>query len=468
MPIRFGTDGWRAVIGEDFTPENVAAVVQAFADRYSLLPEVGKPVIVGFDRRNKSKESADLIASILLGNHIPVWLSKDFCPTPSVSWLVKNKQAAAGIMVTASHNPPAWNGIKFKESYGGAASAEYLKPIEAQIEENLKKSRGHKTAPLAANALLHTFDPHKEYVEALSKLVDLEKIKEAHFTILYDSMYGAGSTFLTDLLDSQIVPFHEKADPNFGGLHPEPIQPYVNEAMEKMRSGKYSVCLITDGDADRIGAIDEKGNYVSSHQIFALLLKHLVENRGMKGKVLKSISTTVMLDRLCQKYGLGLGITPIGFKFLSPAMKEAGVLIAGEESGGIGMPHHICERDGLYCALLLLELMATKKKLLGELIDDLQREVGPCHYKRIDLAIPKDRIDKLKLKLAHFKPAELADKKFKKLTLIDGYHFTLEDNSWLLIRPSGTEPLLRTYAEAPSSTQVDLLLKSAKNLVDTV
>ncbi|MDP2599609.1 MAG: phosphoglucomutase/phosphomannomutase family protein [Deltaproteobacteria bacterium] len=467
MTIRFGTDGWRAVIGEDFTPENVAIVAQAFADVYATLPENGKPVVIGYDRRNKSKESAELIASVLLGNLITVWLTEDYCPTPCVSWTVKNKGASAGIMVTASHNPPKWNGIKFKESYGGAAAKEYLAPIEAKIEENIRVGRQAKTATLAGNNF-HTFDPHQDYVAALRKLIDLEKIKEANFKILYDAMYGSGSGFLNDFLGSQIVPLHDKADPNFGGIHPEPIQPYVNEAMEKMRTGKYSVCLITDGDADRIGAVDEKGNYVSSHQIFSLLLKHLVENRGMSGKVLKSISTTVMLDRLCQKYGLSLGVTPIGFKAISPAMKEPGVLIAGEESGGIGMPHHICERDGLYCGLLLLELMTVKKKMLGDLIADLQKEVGPCYYKRVDLAIPQEKIEKLKLALANFKPTEIAGKKLKKLTLIDGYHFALEDDSWLLIRPSGTEPLLRTYAEAPTLVQAENLLKEAQKLIDTL
>lgn len=468
MTIRFGTDGWRAVVGADFTPENVAQVAQAFADIYPSLPEFGKPVYIGYDRRNKSKESAELIASVLLGNHISVWLSKDYCPTPCVSWSVKNFGAAAGIMVTASHNPPSWNGIKFKESYGGAASKEFLAPIEAKIDENETGQRAPKKADLLGNSLLHYFDPHKDYVAALAKLVDLNLIKKANFKILYDAMYGAGSGFLTDLLDNQITPLHDNADPNFGGIHPEPIQPYVNEAMEKMKTGQYSICVITDGDADRIGAVDEKGNFVSSHQIFSLLFKHLVENRGMKGKVLKSISTTVMLDRLCEKYHLALGVTPIGFKYLSPAMKEPGILIAGEESGGIGMPHHICERDGLYCALLLLELMATRKQLVGELIADLQSEAGPCYYKRIDLSIPKEKIEKLKLKLADFKPKELAGQNVTKMTLIDGYHFALEDSSWLLIRPSGTEPLLRTYAEAPTLTQVEKLLTEAKKLVDTI
>jgi len=454
-------------------------VAQAFADRYPFLPEQGRPVIVGYDRRLKSKESAELIASVLIANNIETYLSNDFCPTPCVSWWVKNKKAAAGIMVTASHNPPKWNGIKFKESYGGAASGEFLTPIEEIIDANERqgkttphptlshKGRGEEVLPSplmgegkGEGEKLRTFDPRKEYLEALRKLIDLKLILKTKFKILYDPLYGCGSSFLEELLEGQIETIHSGPDTNFGGIHPEPIQPYVNEAMEKMRSGRYEACIITDGDADRIGAIDEKGNVVSSHQIFALLLKHLVENKSMKGKVIKSISTTVMLDRLCKKYGFPLQVTPIGFKFISPAMKEAGVLIAGEESGGIGMPYHICERDGLFCGLLLLELMATKKKLLGELIADLQKEAGPCFYKRIDHKLPKDQAQAMKEKLAQFKPATLAGKKVKKLDRIDGYHFSLEDDSWLLIRPSGTEPLLRTYAEAPTMEQVETLLKS--------
>lgn len=467
MPIRFGTDGWRAVIGEDFTPENISKVIQAFADLYPRLPEKGRAVIVGYDRRSKSKESAELIASILLANDIPVFLSQDYCPTPCISWTVKEKKAAAGIMVTASHNPPRWNGIKFKESYGGAASAEYLKPIEEQIDHNERVRQKGKTTKLQGHPKFKLFDPHQEYLSALRKLVDLEKIQRAGFKVLYDPMYGAGSGYLEKLLGSIVTTIHGEADPNFGGIHPEPIQPYVNEAMETMRGGGYSICLVTDGDADRIGAVDESGNYVSSHQIFALLLKHLVEHRSRKGKVLKSISTTVMIDRLCKKYHLPFEVTKIGFKYLSPAMKEKGILMGGEESGGIGLPHHICERDGLYCGLLLLELMATTGRKLGELVAALQKEVGPCFYQRNDLSIPKEKMEKIKEKLLHWEPKQLAGKAFCKKTLIDGFHFQMEDDSWLLIRPSGTEPLLRTYAEAPTLEQVEILLKEAKNLVSS-
>lgn len=449
-------------MGRDFTPEHVGDVIQAFCDRAPELPEKGRPVVIGFDRRRMSQEMAMLVARICVGNGIETFLARDYCPTPCVSWMVKRQKAAAGIMITASHNPPTWNGIKFKESYGGAASSAFLTPIEKIIDANQAAGKKPK---LGDAGRVQTFDPHGDYIRAVGNLVDLEKIRGAGFKILFDALYGAGAGYLENLIGDQVTTLHGNADPDFGGIHPEPIIPYVNEAIETMRAGDYSVCLINDGDADRIGAIDEKGNYVTSHFIFALLLRHLVENQGRRGKVLKSISTTVMIDRLCSRYGLACETTPVGFKYLSPAMKASGVLIGGEESGGIGMPHHICERDGIFCALLLLELMAVSGKTLGELVANLQKEVGPCHYKRIDLKLDPKTIAFAKEKLAVFEPASLGGETFRKKTTIDGYHFAMEDDSWLLIRPSGTEPLLRIYVEAPTPEQVELLLREASRLV---
>ncbi|MDO8494343.1 MAG: phosphoglucomutase/phosphomannomutase family protein [Deltaproteobacteria bacterium] len=468
MSIRFGTDGWRAVIGKDFTPENIATVIQAFADIYPTLPEKGRAVIVGFDRRNQSKESAELVARVLTANGIPTLLSKVYCPTPCVSWMVKNKNAAAGIMVTASHNPPSWNGIKFKESYGGAASHEWLAPIEAQIDVIASEALQGRAKQSTRDDLLTYFDPHKDYLDALRKLVDLNKIKKSGFKIMFDPLYGCGAGYLEELLGDQVMTIHGESDPNFGGLHPEPIRPYVDEAMRTMRDGNFSIGLINDGDADRIGCVDEKGNYVTTHEIYALLLKHVVENKKLRGKVLKSISTTVMIDRLCKKYDLPLETTPVGFKYLSPAMNQGGVLIGGEESGGMGLPSHICERDGLYCDLLLLELMADRGKTIGELVADLQKEVGPTFYRRIDLSLDPAVMEKAHRTLPAFMPQTLAGKPVKKITTIDGFHYAMNDESWLLIRLSGTEPLLRTYAEAPSEKERDALLTEAKHFVDSL
>lgn len=466
MTIRFGTDGWRAVIGKDFTPENVAAMAQAFATIYPDLKEAGLPIIVGYDRRNKSKESAQLIAQVLTANGITTWLSNDYCPTPCVSWMTVEHNAAAGIMVTASHNPPIWNGIKFKESYGGAASPDYTQPIEKQIDANAAKNKTPKMVDLANNKKLNLFDPHQEYVTHLKSMVDMNAIRQSGIQVMADPMYGAGVGFFADLLGDQVTQIHTEADPNFGGLHPEPILPYVQGAIEAMKKQKgFHACLITDGDADRIGAIDENGNYITSHEIYSLLLQHVVQHRGWTGKVIKSISTTVMIDRLCAQMGLPLQVTPIGFKHISPAMNVPGILAGGEESGGIGFPKHLCERDGLFCALLLLEMMAVKNKTMGQLVTTLQKEAGPCCYRRIDITISREKIEAIKIKLATEKLETLAGQKIKKRTLIDGTHYQMEDDSWLLIRPSGTEPLLRTYAEAPTLAKVEALLSEAKNLI---
>lgn len=465
MTIRFGTDGWRAVIGEDFNEENVAQVAQAFADIYPTLAEAGAPVVVGYDRRLKSKESAELISKVLLGNGIPVLLSDDFCPTPAVSWTVKSMRACAGVMVTASHNPPKWNGIKFKESYGGAASADFLKPIELQIEKNLSGKKDPKQETKQNHPLLTHFRAQREYLENLKKLVNLPAIEKSGFRALADPLYGCGAGLFTKILGDRVTEIHTEADPNFGGLHPEPIRPYVDQAIEQMKSGRYSVCLITDGDADRVGAVDEIGNFVTSHEIFAVLLKHVVETRGWRGRVAKSISTTIMIDRLCQRYRMDLEATPVGFKFLSPAMRKPDMMMAGEESGGIGFAQYLCERDGLLCCLLLLEAMALRGRTLGQLVAEIQKEVGPCFFQRIDLKLTAEQMQRAKAKLGQFVPDGLLGKKLKERTTLDGYHFLLEDDSWLLMRPSGTEPLFRTYAEASSPVQVEALLKEARHLV---
>jgi phosphomannomutase len=280
-------------------------------------------------------------------------------------------------------------------------------------------------------------------------------------------MYGSGTDFFPAILEENITQIHTEADTNFGGIQPEPIVPHVNQAIEKMKGGEYDICLITDGDADRIGAIDEKGNYVTSHFIFSLLIKHIVESRKWKGNVIKSITTTQMIDRLCRKYGMDLMTTPVGFKHISPALNDPKVLMGGEESGGIGIPRHVCERDGLLCGILLVEMMAMRERHLSELVAEMQKEVGPVAYRRIDMHLDKATIDgaRVALKERSGGVKELCGMKVKKLNLLDGYHFLREDDSWLLIRPSGTEPLLRTYAEAKTTEEVEALLSEAKKII---
>lgn len=463
--IKFGTDGWRAVVGEDFTPENIKKIIQSFADLYPAMSEAGRPVVVGYDRRNQSPESAQIISSVLLGNGIPTILSETFCPTPAVSWLVKTKGCAAGIMVTASHNPSKWNGIKFKESYGGAASEDYIRPIEAGILANDKTSKTPKTAAAKGNKKLELFNAYGDYLNQFQDFIDINLIKKQGYKIMVDPLYGAGSGFFPRLLGKGVEEIHFKDDVTFGGLNPEPIPPNINELIEHMKKGEHNIGLLTDGDADRSGAVDEKGNNVTTHEIFSLLIKHVVENKKWTGKIIKSISTTMMINRLGRKYGLEVKTVPVGFKYISPAMKEPGVLIGGEESGGFGIPRHIPERDGIFSGLLLLELMATTGKALSELASDLQRDVGPTKYRRLDMHLTKTEIATARAKMKDLDIKSIDGLVTIKRETMDGLHFLFEDESWLLFRASGTEPLVRIYAEAPTTARVEEMLKIGRHAI---
>ena len=440
--IKFGTDGWRAVIGQDFIPENIAKVAQAFADLYPKLLDSGKPVAIGYDRRNQSPEAAKKIASVLLGNDIKVVLCDGFCPTPTVSWYVKYKGCTAGVMITASHNPPKWNGIKFKESYGGAASGEYCQPIEERIEANDRAGRSPKEAKLQGNPLLSTFDPHGEYLSSISSMVNMELIKSSGFKIMIDPLYGSGCGFFPKLLGDMVTEIHNQADTNFGGLHPEPIPPHANELMKLVKAGDFSCGLLTDGDADRTGAVDENGNFVTTHEVFSLLIRHAVENKKWTGKIIKSISTTMLINRLGAKYGLPVQTTPVGFKYISPAMKEPGILIGGEESGGFGFPRHIPERDGVFSGLMLLEFMATTGQTLGTLVSHLQEEFGPCRYRRIDFHLSPEEIREVRERMKSLDIKSVGDLKVRKHETMDGHHFLFDDESWLLFRASSTPIVL--------------------------
>ena len=463
--IKFGTDGWRAVTGEDFVPENIAKVAQAFADLYPKLPEAGRPVAIGYDRRRASPEAAETVASTLLGNGIPVLLFSGFCPTPAVSWVVKETGCAAGVMITASHNPPRWNGIKFKESYGGAASGEYCSPIEERIKANDREGAIPRSAALKGNRNLSSVDPYGDYMKSFSRFVDIDLIKKSGFKVMIDPLFGSGCGYFPKLLGDMVTEIHNAADPDFGGLNPEPIPPNANELLARVKEGNYSCGLLMDGDADRAGACDENGNFVTTHELFSLLIRHAVENKGWTGKIIKSISTTVMIDRLGKKYGLPVDTTPVGFKYISPAMKEEGVMVGGEESGGFGFPRHIPERDGAFSDLMILELMARTGKTLGQLVSDLQKEFGPTSYRRMDNHLSADEIERVRNEMRSLDIREIGGRKAVRHETMDGHHFLFDDDSWLLFRASGTEPLIRIYAEAPSSSQVEEMLAEGRRRV---
>jgi alpha-D-glucose phosphate-specific phosphoglucomutase len=465
-PIKFGTDGWRAVIGEDFIPENIEKVIQAFCDWQKNQPN--RQILLGFDRRMQGVETAQLVAEVLAGNGFEVKLAKQFCPTPCISWLTKNTNALAGIMVTASHNPSQWNGIKFKESYGGSASPEYTAQVESQLIQNEKDKRKIEKISLQKgleSKKISYFDPHGDYVAQLRSLVDVEKIRKANFKILNDPLFGAGQGFISSVLGMPIGEIHAENDPKFGGLNPEPIDKNLGALMKKVVQEKWDVGLSTDGDADRIGAVDENGQFVNSHQIFALLLKHYVENKGLKGTIVKSISTSQMITALASRYHLPLIETPIGFKHICKILVEKNALMGGEESGGISFAPHVHERDGVLNGLFLLELMSVTGKRLGQLISELFSEIGTFYFNRVDMHVELDQIKRLTESLASERPSTLAGMKIVSVNTIDGFKFSFDDGSWLLIRASGTEPLVRVYAESKALKTVSDLLVEGEKLV---
>jgi alpha-D-glucose phosphate-specific phosphoglucomutase len=467
MSIKFGTDGWRAVISDTFTFNNLRLVAQAIADY--VLDEGGNgrepEVIIGFDTRFLSDRYATEIARVMAGNGIVGWLTRADAPTPAISYSVVEKNAAAGIMVTASHNPPRYNGIKLKASYGGAASPQQARRVEHYLEEAEAQARGPNIMDYQRaldQNLIRRFDPVWAYYEHLGTLVDLDVISTGELRIVADAMYGSGRGCIAEMLSRTRCRVHEirgEMNPGFGGIHPEPIAKYLNALVAAMGANHADVGLATDGDADRIGAMDAQGNFVDPHHIFALALRYLVERRGWKGMVVKTVSTTLMVDRLATKYGLPLKETPVGFNYIADYMLQNDVLIGGEESGGMGIKGHIPEGDGVLMGLLLLEIMADAGVPLHELVADIQREAGPACYARNDLRLRHPVVkQEMVASLTNDAPSSIGGVSVQEVDTLDGVKYRMEDESWLLIRPSGTEPVLRVYAEAPSEGGVKALL----------
>ncbi|MFH1356576.1 MAG: phosphoglucomutase/phosphomannomutase family protein [bacterium] len=453
--VKFGTDGWRAIINEDFNDENIAQVIQAFSDIKQT--QNNKKIYIGYDRRNKAETSAKFIASILAKNNFTPILASSFCPTPCISWMVKENDALAGIIVTASHNPANWNGIKFKESYGGAASAEYTNEIEDQIDKNLstnKKPLIGDYEKLLQENLIKLFDPFADYVTHLQNYLNVSLIQKANYKIAFDPLFGAGTNYVNKILNMDVAQIHSEADITFGGLNPEPIASNLQELKETVLKLNADVGLSTDGDADRIGAFTEQGAFVSSHQIFALLLLHNIRHRQMTGDVIKSISTTGLINSICQKHNLTLVETPIGFKHISQELLKRNGLMGGEESGGISIRDHVLERDGVLNGLLLVEMMAVNNKSLSALIADMDNEFGKFHIVRKDYHLSDDKISAVKELILTANFPAIGNTTPVKHDTRDGTKTTFSDDSWLLARASGTEPLVRVYAEAKSPERV--------------
>lgn len=463
--IAFGTDGWRGVIARDFTFDNLHLVALATAAYVKKIAKNNPSVVIGYDTRFLSKEFAEETAKILAWKGVTVNLTDTFSTTPQVSYQTKQKNVDLGIVITASHNPPIYNGYKLKANFGGPATPEQVKALEKELKRIVKKPPEINFKDFDTYRKLdkiRLFDAKESYFRTIKKKIDLDAIKNANFKILYDPMFGAGMGQLKALLP-KTEEIHDIFNPSFGNLdHPEPISEHLFELMQMVKKQEFDVGIATDGDADRLGLIDEKGKFVDSHKVFMILLKYLFENRNKNGSVVKTVSLTSMVDKYCEKNGITLHETPVGFKYTAKIMSQEKVLIGGEESGGLGTILHIPERDGLFNALLVLEAMAVRKKTLNELCKELDEEFGIHRYLRRDLRVT----EKIKAKILNAckkHPKKIGKYQVLSINEKDGYKFIVEDG-WLLIRASGTEPLLRFYAEANSLRMVNELLEEGMNL----
>ena len=463
--IVFGTDGWRGVIARDFTFDNLNLVAHATSRYIIKLKAKGAAVVVGYDTRFLSKEFAAETSRVLASYGITVHLSDTFSSTPQVSFHTKQKGAQLGIVITASHNPAIYNGFKVKASFGGPATPEQI----AQIEDELAALKGK--APKATvlsyddyvtNRLIRPLDAKESYIRYLRKKIDLDLIIRSGVKLVYDPMYGAGIDFLHRILPGTHI-IHGEFNPSFGDIdHPEPIAECLRPLMEVVKRKKYDVGLATDGDADRIGAVDNTGAYVDPHRIFMLLLKYLYEDKKRRGAVVKTVSLTSMVNQYCEKKDIKLYETAVGFKHVAKLMSEEKIVIGGEESGGLGTSLHIPERDGVFNGLLLLEMMATKKKTLNEMCAELDEEFGPHRYRRQDVRVTESQ-KKTIMAAAAKKPLKIGRYSVLNIQTQDGFKFNVE-GGWLLIRASGTEPLIRFYAEAESISKVNELLEEGLKL----
>lgn len=465
--IHFGTDGWRAIIADTFTFDNLRLVSQAVANTLNANRSADRApeVVIGYDTRFLSDRFADETARVMAANGIVAWLTRTDAPTPAISYNVKAKGADAGIVLTASHNPPRYNGFKLKTPYGGAATAEQCKGIEAELKRMAaagETARVMDETKAEDDGLIRRFDPSWVYYQHLTDLVKVDTVSRGELSVVADAMWGAGRGAFSSILARtrcRVSEIRGVLNPGFGGIHPEPILRYLNDLVAAVQRAQADIGLATDGDADRIGAIDAQGHFVDPHHIFALTLRHLVENHGQRGDVVKTVSTTLMIDSLAQRYGLTVHETPVGFNHIADLMQTEDVLIGGEESGGISIRGHIPEGDGILMGLILLEVMASARAPLHEIIADLQAQAGPAHYARHDATLakqlPKGEVVK---RVSENAPAQIAGETVARVDTMDGVKFYLADGSWLLVRPSGTEPVLRIYAEARAPEAVRALL----------
>jgi alpha-D-glucose phosphate-specific phosphoglucomutase len=465
--IKFGTDGWRGLIADDFTFDNVRRVAGAIASYVLKYEEAKRGVFIGYDTRFASQRAAQAAAEIIAAAGVPVKLANDYTPTPAVSYAVKHQVAAGGVMITSSHNPWNWNGVKFKGKFGGSATPAIMKRIEEEMAAG--------AMPKGTNASIEEVDLKQAYIGAICRFADVDLIAKTNFKFAVDAMYGSGRGVLSGIFSERgirHVAIREELNPLFPGINPEPIEPHVALLQQTVVREKCDAGLATDGDADRVGAAAEDGSFVDSHKIFCVLLRWLLERKKWPGAVVRGFNTTRMLDRIAAKYGRKLYETPIGFKYIADLMMEQDILIGGEESGGIGYSRFLPERDGVLNCLLLANVMAEEGKPLGQLVVDLQREFGSHYYGRRDLHIPEDVKQSAIQRARADDTRKLGRYAVLKKEFLDGVKFFLDAptngngaEAWILFRASGTEPLLRVYCEAATPELVTEILASAEQFV---
>ena len=470
-PIKFGTDGWRAVIAEDFTFANVARVAQATADYWKSKVQSPKSevfdrelkVVIGFDRRFFSDRFARITAEVFAGNGFQVILTPEPTPTPSVSFAVKNLGAVGGVIITASHNPPVFNGFKLKSHFGGSSGSEECQAVESFLDKYPPQlAIGNRQSAISLE------DVRPAHFRAIKKLVDFKLIAKSKLRVAHDALFGVGAGVFETLLaktSCQVTTLNGKHDVLFGGISPEPLPKNYALGSAQLRRDPHDICLVTDGDADRIGAMDGRGAPLTNQQVIALLLHHLVRNRGGRGTVTKTFNTTAMVDKMCTAWNLPLTEVGIGFRFIAPELMKPGALFGAEESGSVGFANHIPERDGLAAGLFLLEMLATEKISVNKIYARLEKEFGPHRYARFDAHYPLEKRAALMEFLKTNPPKKLLRSPLVKVDSRDGVKFVAEDSTWLMLRGSGTEPVLRIYAEAKSDADVQKLLKLGISLL---
>ncbi len=470
MTIKFGTDGWRGIIAEDFTYANVRACAQGVASYLKETGQAPRGLVVGYDTRFSSEAFATAVAEVLAGNGIKTYLATRYAPTPVVSYGILGRRAAGAVAITASHNPSQWNGFKYRPNYAGSASPEVLAALESHIARDQARHLLRRI-PLAAaqsQGIVEAFDLTTPYFHHLQQLLDLEPLRWAGLTVVSDYMHGAGAGFFNVLLEggsTQIHPLRQERNPLFPGmLQPEPIAQNLEDLSEEVVRRRAAVGLALDGDGDRLGVVDETGRFLTTHQVFALLVWYFLEVRGLRGPLVRSVTMTHMIDLLAKPYSVPVYETAVGFKYLGPTMRDEDALAAGEESGGYAFRGHIPERDGILSGLYLLDCMARTGKSLSHLMRELEERVGPHRYHRQDLPLAPDQREAIQGLVERADPRTLASVPVHTRDSLDGARFLLRDGSWVLIRLSGTEPLLRIYAEAPSEKQAQALIAAVREL----